>query len=340
VIASVLGDVFGLFVQAYPVYGSEKKGLPTTFYLHAAREPIRTHCELAHVDFVPVSSASAFSTGKPLAGLREGGTLFLQSSRTAPEDVWRELPYSARRAIRRRRLRVFYLDAARIAGEVSSHPDLQVRMQGMVLLGVFLRVLPRDLASAGDDLFERIAPALRKYIGERGDAIVRENLVCARRGYDELAEIPRPVMLRGIEEETLALAGKRVADVMTPDVVSCRTDTPLSRVIADMSTRDVSAVVVTDESNRLRGVLSGTDLRRAHIVGATLESDLPEILPDHLMTREVITTWPDEPLEDAAHRLFDAHVHRLVVTAGPDDRSPIGILSASDLVALLPEEAE
>jgi pyruvate-ferredoxin/flavodoxin oxidoreductase len=339
VIASVLGD-FGLFVQAYPVYGSEKKGLPTTFYLHAAREPIRTHCELAHVDFVPVSSASAFSTAKPLAGLREGGTLFLQSSRTAPEDVWRELPYSARRAIRRRRLRVFHLDAARIAGEVASHPDLQVRMQGIVLLGVFLRVLPRELAPVGEDLFERIAPALRKYVGARGEAIVQENLVCARHGYEELAEIPRPVMLRGIEEEGLALAGKRVAEVMTRDVVSCRPDTPLSRVIADMSTRDVSAVVVTDESNRLRGVLSGTDLRRAHIVGATLESDLPEILPDHLMTRDVITTWPDEPLEDAAHRLFDAHVHRLVVTAGPEDRSPIGILSASDLVALLPEEAE
>ncbi|MCB0150735.1 MAG: 2-oxoacid:acceptor oxidoreductase family protein, partial [Caldilineaceae bacterium] len=46
VIATIVGDLFDLYVQAYPKYGSEKKGLPTTYYLTAAAEPIRTHCEL------------------------------------------------------------------------------------------------------------------------------------------------------------------------------------------------------------------------------------------------------------------------------------------------------
>src|SRR5205085_1616754 len=32
VIATIAGDVFGKDVQAYPKYGSEKKGLPTTYY--------------------------------------------------------------------------------------------------------------------------------------------------------------------------------------------------------------------------------------------------------------------------------------------------------------------
>mgnify|MGYP002626570841 CR=1 FL=1 len=33
VIATIAGQVFGKDVQAYPKYGSEKKGLPTTYYL-------------------------------------------------------------------------------------------------------------------------------------------------------------------------------------------------------------------------------------------------------------------------------------------------------------------
>jgi pyruvate-ferredoxin/flavodoxin oxidoreductase len=338
-IASVLGEIFGLCVQAYPVYGSEKKGLPTTYYLTASHQPIRTHCELAHVDFVPVSTASAFSSSNPLTGLREGGTVFVQSAKSSPEEVWQELPPSARQAIRRHRLRVLYLDAAAIAVEVSSRSDLRVRMQGIALLGVFLRVLPPALAVGGDDLFERLAPAIRKYVGERGETVLHENLTCIRRAYEEVREIPRPVILRDLEEQSLALAGKRVRDVMTSGIVSCRPDTPLPHVLATMAERDVSAVIVTDDGNRLQGVLSITDLDRAHAAGPHLDEHLPELLPGHLMSREVLTTWPEETLEIAVHRLLDHQVHRLVVTAAPDDPTPIGILSASDLIPLLPREA-
>jgi pyruvate-ferredoxin/flavodoxin oxidoreductase len=335
VIAAVLGEVFGLQVQAYPVYGSEKKGLPTTYYLTAARSRIRTHCELARVDFVPVSTANAFSTGNPLAGLAPGGTVFLQSTKTSPDDVWREIPHSARRTIRTKRLHVLYLDAAKIAAEVSTRRDLEVRMQGIVLLGVFLRVLPRELGAV-DDVLERVAPAIRKYLAGRGETVVQENLTCIRRGFSEVSDVPRPVMSRDLERQSLRLAGLRVADVMTTGVVACRRDTPLPEVLTTMQERDVSAIVVVDEQQRVEGVLSVTDLRRAHVEQLQLGEYLPEIQPAHLMSRDVLTTWPEEPLSDAVDRLFDHHVHRLVVTASTADRIPIGILSASDLLALLP----
>src|SRR5262249_56684805 len=41
VIATIAGEVFGTDVQAYPKYGSEKKSLPTTFFLHNAPMYIR-----------------------------------------------------------------------------------------------------------------------------------------------------------------------------------------------------------------------------------------------------------------------------------------------------------
>ena len=42
VIATIGGQVFGKDVQAYPKYGSEKKGQPTTFPPSTYRDPITT----------------------------------------------------------------------------------------------------------------------------------------------------------------------------------------------------------------------------------------------------------------------------------------------------------
>ena len=84
VIATILGDLFHLQVQAYPLYGSEKKGLPTTYYLTVAEDPIQTHSELSRVDFVPLNDVNAFRLGNPLTGIAEGGILFIQSARDDP----------------------------------------------------------------------------------------------------------------------------------------------------------------------------------------------------------------------------------------------------------------
>jgi pyruvate-ferredoxin/flavodoxin oxidoreductase len=69
VMATVASDLFGLYAQAFPKYGSEKKGLPTNYYLTLAPEPIRLHCELNHVEFVAIQDANAFLSGDPLKGL-------------------------------------------------------------------------------------------------------------------------------------------------------------------------------------------------------------------------------------------------------------------------------
>jgi pyruvate-ferredoxin/flavodoxin oxidoreductase len=59
-VATLVGELFDKQVQAYPRYGSEKKGLPTTYYLTIADAPIRVHAELDRVDFVPLHDVSAF----------------------------------------------------------------------------------------------------------------------------------------------------------------------------------------------------------------------------------------------------------------------------------------
>jgi pyruvate-ferredoxin/flavodoxin oxidoreductase len=197
VIATIVGDLFGLNVQAYPMYGSEKKGLPTTYFLTVAEEPIRAHAELRNVDFVPLNNVNAFNLGNPLNGLVPGGAVFIQHSSRDPAQVWLAIPRDARTFIRANQIRVFALDAAKVAQEVASQRELAQRMQGIVLLGVFLRVAPfvRQRGLSETDVDAAVEKSLRKFFGKRGEKVVQENLTAVRRGRDEAFEIPPEVMV-------------------------------------------------------------------------------------------------------------------------------------------------
>jgi pyruvate-ferredoxin/flavodoxin oxidoreductase len=196
VIATIVGDLFGLQVQAYPMYGSEKKGLPTTYFLTVAEEPIGAHAELKHVDFVPLNDVNAFNIGNPLAGLVPGGAVFVQHQSRDPLRVWKSIPLSAKQFIRDNRIRVLALDSVKVAQEVSSHAQLAQRMQGIVLLGVFLRVAPfvTERGLSDEQVYAAIEQSLRKFFGKRGEEVVMENMRAVKRGRSEVIEIPPEVM--------------------------------------------------------------------------------------------------------------------------------------------------
>ena len=80
----------------------------------------------------------------------------------------------------------------KIAREVASEPDLQMRMQGIVLLGAFLRLTPyaREADMSDEQVYAGVEKALRKYFGKRGDRVVQDNLTCVKRGYSEMKEVP------------------------------------------------------------------------------------------------------------------------------------------------------
>jgi pyruvate-ferredoxin/flavodoxin oxidoreductase len=191
-IASFVGELFNIYVQAYPKYGSEKKGLPTTYYLTVAEKHIRTHSELAHVEFIPLNDVNAFNLGNPLDGIADEGSIFIQSPETDPQRVWDHIPAYGQKLIRNKRLKVFYLDTVKIAKEIATDADLQQRMQGVCLVGIFIRVTPfASRAGMGDDqVLTSVEKYIRKYFGKRGEHVVQENLKCVREGLKSVMEIP------------------------------------------------------------------------------------------------------------------------------------------------------
>jgi pyruvate-ferredoxin/flavodoxin oxidoreductase len=191
VLATLVGDVFGMHVQAYPRYGSEKKGLPTTYFLTIADEPIRQHAEPAAVEFVPLHDIAAFRQGNVLRGLVDGGDVFVQTAISEPAAIWRAIPDGVRAEISARGIHLWALDTAALARRHAPRPDLEVRMQGVALTGVFLRVAPiaRQAGMSADALMHAVRQQLARFFGKRGRAVVEANLSLIRDAYEAVAEV-------------------------------------------------------------------------------------------------------------------------------------------------------
>ncbi len=190
-VATTVGELFNLYVQAYPRYGSEKKGLPTTYFLTIAEEPIRLHNELTEVDFVPLFDTNSFKQGDPLAGLVNGGTVFVPTPLTDPDEIWAALPPATRAEILARKIRLLALDAAALAKQYAPREDLEIRMQGVALVGVFLKVSP-FAERAGLDrpaLMTAVRENLKRFFGKRGTSVVDANLAVIQGAYDGVIDV-------------------------------------------------------------------------------------------------------------------------------------------------------
>jgi pyruvate-ferredoxin/flavodoxin oxidoreductase len=190
-LAMTLFDLLGYHVKANPKYGSEKKGQPTSYYLSAAPEPIRINCEYYYVDVVLSPDPNVFGHTNALAGLNKGGVLVMQSDAKSPEAFWQSIPARYRKTIIENDIRVFYLDAFRIAREEATDPELQLRMQGIAFQGAFFATSPllEKHGLTEDKLLAAIRDQLQHKFGGKGARVVEDNMRVVQRGFEEIVEI-------------------------------------------------------------------------------------------------------------------------------------------------------
>lgn len=198
-LAMTLFELLGWDIKANPKYGSEKKGQPTTYYLSAAPEPIRINCEYTNVDVVLSPDPQVFLHTNALEGMRKGGVFIIQSNLPNAEAVWETFPMRTQQFIVDNKIRVFYLDAFKIAREESSNTDLQLRMQGNAFQGAFFHASDvKERAGLSEEkLFTAIENQLESKFGKKGKRIVEDNLRVVRRGYEEIFEIDIALMKIG-----------------------------------------------------------------------------------------------------------------------------------------------
>ena len=295
VLANVVGDLFGKHVQAFPKYGSEKRGLPTNYYLTVADEHVRLHCELNHVDLVAVHDLNAFEQGDPLAGLARGGAVFLNTDKPL-EQIWGSLPPLPQQRLRELGARLYALDTLAIASELAPAAELRLRMQGIALLGAFLRITPlrEEKKLSEQELYPAVEKSLEKYFGKRGRAVVEANLKAVTRGFREVREVPVPAAA----EAAAAAAPVRLPVLTGPAAPDEGDGRPLR---AENFCRVLEAYASGGEEE----LVADRDLARSLIAPASsarrdfthLAPDIPEFLPAQCVgCMECVTECPDSAI--------------------------------------------
>lgn len=119
-----------------------------------------------------------------------------------------------------------------------------------------------------------------------------------------------------------------VEDVMTRTMLVCRARTPLPCVARGMTDAGFRSVLVLDAEGFPKGVLTGKDLLRYCQDDACVGMRAGDV------AHPPITIAYDATLREAADKMIQHHVHRLIVMdPSKEDNIPIGIISSYDMVS-------
>jgi CBS domain-containing protein len=129
-----------------------------------------------------------------------------------------------------------------------------------------------------------------------------------------------------------------VADLMTRRPIVVYPDTSIVEVAEILDMSGVSGVPVVDWTGYLMGVVSQMDLLRVR-ASETLWAQWTGLEARHVMSRPALTVTADTPVGDAARQMEELGVHRLVVVED-DGETPIGVLSATDVVRSIARDAD
>jgi len=150
---------------------------------------------------------------------------------------------------------------------------------------------------------------------------------------------------------------KTVADVMSRDPIVVGPQTPIKEAIKILAEQRISGLPVVDESGKLVGVISETDLLwqetgvepPVYIMfldsviylenPARHDQELHKALGQtvgEVMSSDAVTVKPDQPLRKAAKLMQEKSIRRLAVT--DDAGKVIGILTPGDIVRAMAVE--
>ncbi|MEJ2123576.1 MAG: 2-oxoacid:acceptor oxidoreductase family protein [Alphaproteobacteria bacterium] len=212
-LTDILAGVLDLKSKAAPKYGSEKSGAPTNYYITLSPEPVKiTNAELEDVEIVLSPDHKVFSHTNPLKGLAEGGTFILQSS-LPPQEAWRELPSSARKTIREKKLKFCIIDAFAVAKRHAPTSDLETRMMGIAFIGAVCGHVDRVVAGTSQEtVLEKIRQQISYKFGSKGEKIVEGNMAVIRDGLEavQLVNYDDPAFAEPNVEQTSA-SGRSIA---------------------------------------------------------------------------------------------------------------------------------
>jgi pyruvate-ferredoxin/flavodoxin oxidoreductase len=186
----IIGEGTDLYAQGYFVYDSKKSGAMTTSHLRFGPHPIRSSYLIGsgQANFVACHQFG-FLERMDVLDVAAPGATFLLNSPFGADAVWEHLPVESQRAIVEKGLRVFVVDAQKVATKVGLGSRVNTILQTCFF--ALAGVLDQDEALA------RIKAAIEKSYGKRGRTVVERNFAAVDAALEGLQEVTVPGEISG-----------------------------------------------------------------------------------------------------------------------------------------------
>ena len=179
----IIGEDANGYAQGFFVYDSKKSGSRTTSYLRFGPRPIRSAYLVQRAQFVACHQFQFLERIDMLAEAAEGA-VFLLNSPVAPGEVWDHLPARVQAELIRKRMRLYVIDADKVAAAVGMSGRINTVMQTCFF--AISGVVPHE------DAIARIKDAVVATYGRKGRLLVDQNFAAIDRTLENLHQVELP----------------------------------------------------------------------------------------------------------------------------------------------------
>jgi len=179
----IIGDNTDLYAQGYFQYDSKKSGGITRSHLRFGETPIQSEYLVENADFIACHNPAFIGRYDLLEGIKEGG-VFLINSQWKDENVFSKLTDSMQKTIIEKKVKLYNIDALKIAVDVGLGSRINTVMQTAFFL--ISGVLDREEA------IKMIKKAIEKSYLKKGKDIVGKNWHAVDKTNEALNEIKIP----------------------------------------------------------------------------------------------------------------------------------------------------
>ena len=176
----IIGEETDNFAQGYFVYDSKKSGAITISHLRFGPRPIRSSYLISQAQFVAAHQFNFLEKYDVLSYAAPGAVLLINSPFN-PYELWEHLPIEVQDLIIAKHLKVYTIDAYKVAREMGMGVRINTIMQTCFF--AISGVLPREQA------IEQIKKAIRKTYGRKGEEVVRRNFAAVDGTLAKLEEV-------------------------------------------------------------------------------------------------------------------------------------------------------
>jgi pyruvate-ferredoxin/flavodoxin oxidoreductase len=179
----IIGENTDLYCQGYFVYDSKKSGSQTVSHLRFGPDDIQAPYLIQSAGFIAVHKFALINKIEVLRNAADKAVLLLNSSWSA-SDVWDQLPQPVQQTIIDRGIRLYVIDASKVALDAGMGKRINTVMQACFF--ALSGVLPRDEA------ISQIKRAIEKTYKAKGEAVIERNFAAVDSALDHLHEVEIP----------------------------------------------------------------------------------------------------------------------------------------------------